>query len=171
MEILLKREQTAGKVGRVNFKLWVKLELDEDEKALVSRYKFDQSQIVDETQPKILRNSALLGLLAGCIAYLIFDLMFPNNIAIILALVAGGGAAYWWYNEKRERLFVRDLLHGRHFTCTSIIELAKKEAWLTDVSALVRQVMESAKHWDGTERQLIEALPKEEARQVMLNAF
>lgn len=53
MELLFRREQTTGKVGRVNFKLWAKLELDENEQALVKRYKFDQSQIVDETQPNL----------------------------------------------------------------------------------------------------------------------
>jgi len=171
MELLFRREQTTGKVGRVNFKLWAKLELDENEQALVKRYKFDQSQIVDETQPKLIRNSAVLGILAGLIATVILDLIFPASLALVLGLAAAIGAGYWWYNEKRERLYVKDLLHGRHFTCPSIIDLAKKEAWLTDVSSLVRQVMESAKHWDGTEKHVIEALPKEEARQVMLNAF
>ena len=31
-------------------------------------------------------------------------------------------------NEKRETIFVKDMLHGRNFTCDSVVELAKKEA-------------------------------------------
>ena len=34
MELLFKREQTAGQLKRVNFKLWGKIELDSDEQRL-----------------------------------------------------------------------------------------------------------------------------------------
>ncbi len=34
MELLFKREQTPGKMRRVNFRLWGKLELDADENEL-----------------------------------------------------------------------------------------------------------------------------------------
>jgi hypothetical protein len=31
--------------------------------------------------------------------------------------------------------------------------------------------MESAKHWDGTERHTIEALPREQAKELILRAY
>ena len=65
---------------------------------------------------------------------------------------------------------MKDLLHGRHFACRSIIDLARKEAWLEDRVAVFRQVVESAKHWDGTETISIPVLPKEEAKALIVRA-
>jgi hypothetical protein len=170
MNILFKRQQTSGQVGRVTFKLWSQIELDENEKAILKRYRFDEALLVDAIQPNLLRNSGIAGLVAGIVAYIVVDVVAPANIALLLALAAIGGGAYWWYHNNRETVFVRDLLHGRHFACKTVIDLAQKEAWLTSMVAFLRQVMESAKNWDGTETIPIIALPKEEARQVILKA-
>jgi hypothetical protein len=170
MNILFKRQQTSGQVGRVTFKLWSQIELDENEKAILKRYRFDEALLVDAIQPNLLRNSGIAGLVAGVFAYIVVDVVAPANIALLLALAAIGGGAYWWYHNNRETVFVRDLLHGRHFACKTVIDLAQKEAWLTSMVAFLRQVMESAKNWDGTETIPIIALPKEEARQVILKA-
>ena len=169
MELLFRREQTTGKIGRVNFKLWGKVELSEEEQALVTRYRFDEAVLIAILQPNLLRQAGLIGLLAFFVAAPILTAM-AGLMGPLLGIGAGVGAAYWWINEKRETIFVRDLLHGRNFTCDSVIELAKKEAFLTNTVSFLRQVMESAKHWDGTERHTIEPLPKDEARQVILRS-
>ena len=168
MHLLLKREQTAGRMGRVTFKLWCQLEFDEAERALVKRYRFDDAILIDALQPKLLRNAVLLGLAAGVVALLFFGLFLPTALVWLLTLVAAGGAGFWWYDRHRETIVVRDLIHGRHFACKTVIDLGRKEAWLTNIVAYLRQVMESAKHWDGTETLPIAALPKDEAHQVML---
>lgn len=62
-------------------------------------------------------------------------------------------------------------MHGRYFSCGSVVELARKEAWLETATAFLRQVMESAKHWDGTERRPVEVLPKDEAKRIILRGF
>ena len=46
MDLLFKREQSNAASGGVNFKLWGKIELDEDEKSIVSKYKFDQAILI-----------------------------------------------------------------------------------------------------------------------------
>lgn len=168
MDLLFKRSQTSGKVGRVAFKLWGKLELTEDEQALVKRYRFDEAILIDALQPSLLRNAGLLGIAAAIVIYILFGAVLPATAVTVFALIAGIGAAYWYYHNNRETIFVRDLLHGRHFSCGTVIELARKEAWLTTISSYLRQVMESAKYWDGTEQHTIEPLPKDEARQVIL---
>ena len=83
-------------------------------------------------------------------------------------MVGALAAGYWWYNQRRETIYLKDLAHGRQFKCNSIINLIKKEAELEGIVGLVRQVLESAKHWDGTESIPIEALPKDEAKQYVL---
>ena len=171
MDLLFKREQTPGKLARVNFKLWGKIELSEDEQAIVKRYRFDEAVLIEALQPKLLRNSAIVAAIVFVIGIPVFAAMFGGAFGPVAAILAGIGAGYWYFNEKRETVFVKDLLHGRHFTCDSVVELARKEAWLEMIVGFLRQVMESAKHWDGTERHEIEPLPKDEARQVIIRGI
>lgn len=171
MELLFKREQTSGKLARVNFKLWAKVELDEDEQAIVKRYRFDEAVLIEAIQPTLMRNTIFIGVAVFVLVFGFFAMSWSTSGGFLLGVVAGGGVGYWYLNEKRETIFVRDLLHGRHFTCDSVIELARKEAYLATIVSYLRQVMESAKHWGGTEHISIEALPKDEARQVILRGL
>ena len=61
MDLLFKREQTTGKMGRVNFKLWGKLEVSEDEQALINRYRFDESVLIGSDDSELLRKAIKLG--------------------------------------------------------------------------------------------------------------
>ncbi|MEJ6394185.1 hypothetical protein V8J82_13010 [Gymnodinialimonas sp. 2305UL16-5] len=169
MDLLFKREQSNAASGGVNFKLWGKIELDEDEKSIVSKYKFDQAILIFADQPGLLRKSIFIGIGAMVAAMILLNQM--GMMGALIALAAGIGAGYWWYHQKRETIYVKDLLHGRHFNCDSVVELARKEAWLGTVVSFLRQVMESAKHWDGTERHTVEPLPKDEARQVIIKGL
>ena len=171
MELLFKREQTSGAVGKVKFKLWGKVELDEDEQAIVKRYRFDNAILIAAIQPTLIRICLYIAVGVFVLALGIF-LTFANGaIAFVLAAIASGGVTYWYFNEKRETIYVKDLIHGRYFTCDSVVDLARKEAWLEVITSFLRQVMESAKHWDGTERHLIDPLPKDEARQVIIKGL
>jgi hypothetical protein len=171
MKLLFKREQTAGKVGRVQFKLWAKLELDADEQAIVKRYRFDDAVLIAALQPGLIRNTIVIATVSAVIGVAVFPAMFGAGFGTLLGIAAGGGAGYWWFNEKRETIFVRDLIHGRHFTCPSVIELARKEAFLEQIVSFLRQVMESAKTWDGTETIEIPALAKAESKYLMLKGL
>ena len=171
MELLFKREQTPGKLARVNFKLWGKLEVTEDEQALISRYRFDESVLIGSDDSELLRKAIKLGAIVFVVAALLITYMLSSGgMGFLGGLAAGVGAGYWLMNEKRETIFVKDMLHGRNFTCGSVVELAKKEAWLEGACGVFRQVMESAKHWDGVERHTIEPLPKEQAKALILRA-
>lgn len=171
MELLFRREQTAGRIGRVNFKLWGKIELDADEQAIVKRYKFDESVLIEAIQPTLIRNAILIALGGMVIGVAILALLIGTTIGTVFGIAAGLAGGYWYFHQKRETIFVRDLLHGRNFSCASVVELARKEAWLAYVVSFLRQVMESAKHWDGTERHTVEPLPKDEARQVIIRGL
>ncbi len=169
MDILFKREQNNAASGGVNFKLWGKIELDDDEKAIVKKYKFADAILIFVDQPGLFRKSAMVGF--GVMLLALIVLSAAKTIGMIMALIVGVGAGYFYYHQKRETLYVKDLLHGRHFVCDSVIELARKEAWLGTIVSFLRQVMESAKHWDGTERHIVDPLPKDEARQVIIKGI
>lgn len=171
MELLFKREQTPNQMGRVNFKLWGKLEVTEDEQALISRYSFDESVLIGADDRALLTAAIKLGAIVFVIAALLIAyLLSSGTMGFLGGAACGVGAGYWLMNEKRETIFVKDMLHGRNFTCDSVVELAKKEAWLEGACGVFRQVMESAKHWDGVERHTIEPLPKEQAKELILRA-
>lgn len=171
MKLLFKREQSGGTVGQATFQLWTKVELDEDEAEIVKRYRFDNAILIAAIQPTLLRNAILIG--AGVFLVLL-GLLLPSmggTGAPLIAIVAAGAAGYFYFNQKRETIYVRDLIYGRYFSCPSVVELARKEAWLSIITSFLRQVMESAKHWDGTEALDVEALPKDEAKLVIIKGL
>ena len=170
MELLFKRAQTPGRIGRVKFKLYAKVELDEGEQAIVKRYRFDQAVLIEALQPGLLRSALAIGFVVFVVVGSFLFTMMDLVGAVPLGVIAGAAATWWYVNEKRETIFVRDLIHGRHFYCGSVIDLAKKEAWLSGLVYFLRQVMESAKHWDGTESIPVEALPKDEARLLIMRS-
>lgn len=184
MDLLFKREQTTGPSGigenlpflsflgvRPKFKLWAKLELDPDEKAVLDHYHFDESVLIDSYQPELMRKTFMVAGSAFVIATMFLYIMFSFGASMFLALFAAGTAGYFYCDKKRETIFVRDLLHGRYFTCGSVIDLARKEAWLETINGFLRQVMESAKHWGGTEAIKIEPMPKEFAKQIIIKGL
>ena len=73
MELLFRREQTTGKIGRVNFKLWGKVELSEEEQALVTRYRFDEAVLIAILQPNLLRQAIFIGIGAFIVATMILS--------------------------------------------------------------------------------------------------
>lgn len=171
MELLFNWEQTPGKLSRVRFKLWSKIELNEDENAVVERYKFDKAVLIEALQPGLIRQTGIFATLIFVVVFGLLTNIWSFGVGFFMGVIAAAGFAYWYINEKRETILVSDLLHGRHFTCDSVIDLARKEAWLNTIVSFLRQVMESAKHWDGTERHDINPLPKEEARQVIIRGL
>ena len=171
MKLLFKRSQTAGKVGKVKFQLWGKVELDADETEIVKRYNFDNAILIDAIQPKLIRNIVLIAAGVFVVLFGLFASWWGAGGGVFVGVIGGGAAGYFYFDKKRETIYVKDLIHGRYFSCPSIIELARKEAWLGVVTSFLRQVMESAKHWDGTETLDVDALPKDEAKLVMIRGL
>jgi hypothetical protein len=171
MELLFRREQSTGKTGRAQFKLWSQIELEGDEKDIVIHYAFDKAVLIESLQPDLIRRTALTGLGAGIVVLALLSLSLGFTASFIAAILVGGAAGYFYYDKNRETIFVRDLLHGRHFTCASVVELARKEAWLNTITGFLRQVMESARHWDGTEAMPIPVLSKEDAKQLVIQGL
>jgi len=154
VDILFKREQTPGRFIDVNFKLWCKIELDEEEQSLTKRYRFDDAMLIAVLQPELMRKAVFLFLVVWFFAFIILYWMSSLGTGLFLGFLTAFGATWWFLNEKRETIFVKDLIHGRNFKCKSVIELAQKEAYLNNVVATLRQVMVGAKHWDGTEQHI-----------------
>lgn len=169
MDLLFRREQTKGGT-RVDFKLWAKVELDMQEESLMKRYDFDGAILIAVLQPELLKNSIwVTGLSSLALGSILWGKL--GGVGVFFGFMVAVAFGLMYYDAHRETIYVRDLMHGRHFRCKSVIDLAKKEAWLSVVVSYLRQVMESAKHWDGTEQHHVDPLPKEEAKLVMLRGL
>jgi hypothetical protein len=184
MQLLFQRAQATGPSGigeslpflsflgvRPKFKLWAKVELEPDEKAVLDHYHFDESVLIDSVQPELIRKTLFVAGFSFIAATLLFWMMFSFGGATFFALIVAALAGYFYYDSKRETIFVRDLLHGRYFSCGSVVDLARKEAWLETVTGFLRQVMESAKNWGGAEAIRIEPLPKDLAKQIIIKGL
>ena len=165
MELLFRREQTAGRIRRVQFSLWAKTEPTEEELDLLERYRMRNAILIETAQESFLKNLVILWLSLSVILSIwlrmqLGSLPFPTFLVVVFVT---GAFLFWVYHEFRETIYVKDLLHGRTFTCPSVVALLKKEAQLHSASTYLRQVIESSKHWDGTEHVTIDPLSKEQA--------
>ena len=176
MDILFQRSQkNSGKY----FNLRAKVELDKEEQGLVRRYKFDQTVLVHVIQPGLMRRALTLAAILFFLIYsfFFFGLHYQMGIYIRISslmniLLALGGSiliSAIYYDNQRETIYVKDLIYGRHFKCRSVVALAQKEAYLQSICAYLRQVIESAKHWDGDEKFEVLPLPPEEAKRMILS--
>lgn len=172
MNLLLKRAQKPGIVtlvplqfgGGPLFTLWAKAEFTEEEYGLVTRYRLNDALLIADDWLYMLQRSVrtalILGVAAWWILFMFFSWAVTTGVTMVLILVLT--AVY--YNELREHIYVRDLVHGRTFRCFSIVELVQKEEYLKGISAYLRQVLETAKHWDGQEVVPVPTLTPQEAK-------
>lgn len=169
MDLLLKREQNRNWRGRVVFRLWSMTEMTEDERDLADRYQFGESVVLISDDEGILKWAFAMGFVAFLFAGGFVGANTGEPAAGLAVGVLGGiVAGFWWFNEKRDTIFMRDLIHGRRFKCGSIVELAKKEALLDNACIVLRQVLETTKHWDGVETVPVPPLSREEAKDVVV---
>lgn len=167
MKILMRRKQTPGRFFGVTFKLWAKLELKDDEQAIIDRYDFDQSILIWIPVENRIRNSLIVGALVGVAIFFLVGAELGRTIGGFAAIAAAIGATWFLMDYWRETVYVKDLLHGRNFDCKSIERLVSKEYFLNTACGYLRQVMETAKHWDGTESKDIAKLDPEMAKRFL----
>lgn len=180
MNLLFERDQKSAAIfsliplrigSGVTFSLHAILELDEEEKALLQKYNFTKSALV-VSDPFVdlvqsFRPALLLGIVAFFVVYLLSSFSWAFTLGLLVTLVMTGV----YFKILREQIIVSELLeNGRKFRCDSIVDLVKKEAYLQNVCAYLRQVLESAKHWDDREVVPIAPLRPEEAKQAVLKA-
>ncbi len=177
MNLLLGRSQKDAvfslvplRIGRgVMFNLLAELELDPEEEQLMQQYRFTGAVLVLSDPIDDLKKAARPAILLGIIAFFVFWLLVAFSFGIALGFLITLVMTGVYFKATREQILVSDLLRGgRTFRCDSIIELIEKEAFLQRISAYLRQVLESAKHWDTRETIVIPPLDPAEAKQAVL---
>ena len=178
MNLLLNRDQHSAALftliplrlgSGVMFKLHAELELDDEEKQLMQKYRFANAALVlsdpiDDLKMAF-RPAAILGLVTFVVIWMLGTFSAALSLAFLVTLVMTGV----YFKTMRELILVRHLMDGgRTFRCDSIIELIQKEAYLQYISQYLRQVLESAKHWHDREVMPIDPLDKDATKQAVL---
>ena len=181
MNLLLSRNQKSASVfsliplrigSGVTFTLLAELELDAEEDALLKKYNLTKAPLVVSDTIEDLKMAFRPALLLGLVAFVVFWFISSFTSAVSLAVLVTLGMTVVYFRALREQIIVSDLMAGgRKFRCDSIVELIQKEAYLEGVCSYLRQVLESAKHWDDREVVSIPPLKKEEAKLAVLKAL
>ncbi len=113
--------------------------MSDDERALIDRYDMGGSCLIAADDFDHLKGVIVVGFVAFLIGA-IFGAFASDEVmdGLTSGVITGVGAGYWWLNEKREAIWMRNLLFGRRFKCDSIIELAQKEAVLDNACIALR---------------------------------
>ena len=96
MELLFRREQTSGRFSRVTFKLWAKLEVTEDEQAIIDRYGFKNAVLVVALQPELISWAMTYAVFVFFITFGLLASFGSYGYGIFFGIVAGLGFAYWY---------------------------------------------------------------------------
>ena len=180
MNLLIDRDQKSAslfslvplRIGSgVTFTLHVSLQLDSEEEALIQKYNFAKATLVAsdpiDDLKKSFRPALVLGFMSFVVIWLIISFPAALSLSIMVTLVMTGV----YFETLREQIIVSELMAGgRKFRCDSIVALIQKEAYIENVCAYLRQVLESAKNWHHREVLPIAPLSKEEAKRAVLKA-
>ena len=178
MNLLLDRSQTHTnglslvplRIGiGVVFKLDAELELDDEEERLMRTYDLANAVLVSSDLAEDLGQALRPAIILGVAVFLSLWFLTGWAFALIMALLTAVTMAVVYFRVLRERIVVRDLLNGgRSFYCESIVDFIHKEAFLEGAGEYLRQVLESAKHWDDREAVPIQPLDKAAAKLFVL---
>lgn len=171
MQLLFRRSQGRSTFGKPVFKLWAQMEFEDDEHTIISHYRFENAKLIEAFEPSLIRRSLLAGAGIFILASIVLWIPMGFQYGLLTGFIFGCLAGWLYFDRHRETIYVRDLIHGRTFDCRSVIDLARKEAWLELITAFLRQVMETARNWDGTEAVPIDALSKQEAKYVVIRGL
>jgi hypothetical protein len=156
MQLLLGRKQSPHWMGGVQFSLWARFELTDEEEALIKKYQVRNAIITLGNTRRDIRLAALCALPIILIVYLVFSGIYGGAGVMLLALLFYAVAAYAIYNQIREQIKISDIIEGRDFACRSVLLLLEKEEMLLDTAVRFRRFLEYMKTWGGKEAVPIE---------------
>lgn len=178
MKMLMKRTQGYSsvfslvplRIGSGNtFMLNVQLEYGDDERQLANKYNINRMAFNTDDPVEEIKKAFRTALVVSFVVFVVALVFAGVWNAVPIALLAQLVMTVVYFKTMREQIIIGDLLlGGKTFRCDSVVELIRKEAYLTHMSECLCQVLESAKHWGDREAIDIQALSKEDAKRFVL---
>ena len=121
MQLLLRRDQKSGLMGKVTFTLDARAQLSDDEAANIKKYKLG-GEVIYEKRKVDWDGTGLMGVAARLATKAI-------NLTVT----------------------VDDLVMGKHLECKDIVEMRAVEEQVKEATAVLKEVLEAAAHFGGEE--------------------
>lgn len=121
MNLLLRRDQRQGMLGKVVFQLDVRAEISPEEIRYIQHYKLGDTMLYQKAE-LVDRGSGLLGL-----------------------------ASRMAFHAMNITVSVNDLVRGKRIECKSILEMLAVEEQIKEAAATFKQVLNAATHFGGEE--------------------
>ncbi len=124
MKILFRRDQYQSLTAKTIFKLYAKIELENDERTILDKYDFDRAKLIAAVQPNLVRNAFIVCLAIASLVWM--NLAWINTglflvgltiafafttflYGIPFALMIGAFFGWLYYDRKRETIYVNEL--------------------------------------------------------------
>jgi hypothetical protein len=134
MELLLKRMEKPSAFG-TRYDLFAKLELNQNELALIRKAKPDKTIIIEDEYKRnnfrwrfMLIPAAILALLVGAL----FAILFRSSLGVLVGIFAWFPIRRLLFTQVSGNVTVGDIITGRTIQCKSLDELLVKEEMIRD---------------------------------------
>jgi len=121
MQLLLRRDQRSGMIGKVTFELDARVEISEAEKAHVKKYKLGRDVLYEKIK---------------------MDLTGSGMIGVAARLAS---------KAVNIKVTVDDLVGGKHFECKDIIEMSAIEEQLREACEMFKVILDTCAQFGGEE--------------------
>jgi hypothetical protein len=149
MQILMRRRIVSG--VRVKFALWVKFDVNEEERALINKYSVSSGYITIEQTRRDFYRALMIGFVAAAILTGIYVSAAGVAGAIGGFIIAFVLITWLVYEQLRLAIRISDMLNGREFKHKSLTLMARRERQMVGYAVVFRQFLEKLEGWEGTE--------------------
>jgi hypothetical protein len=128
---------------RLNFVLWARFDLTNEERMLVRRFDMERGYLTVEGSGHDLRTAALYAVIpAVLLTYILENMISPDVITYFLLLIVVYVVVTWlFYEQIREAIKMYDILNGRNFKNRSAMLMLRKERQITGYALAFQQML------------------------------
>jgi hypothetical protein len=133
MKLLLRRNQKSGVLGKVTFTLDVRVELSEEERAHIRKYKLADTILYQRDDQKDA------------------PVEYHSNVWKALRMLAGVVSSIFKYRLMNVIVLVKDLENGKHIEVKDVLEMLAVEAQLRQAAQTFKHILAAAAQFGGEE--------------------
>lgn len=134
MKLKLRRSQQSGMTGKVSFKLFFIVELDDDEQAALDKYRFGKHVVYETPKGAAASEGLKAAVAAGGLGGM------GRGLASTIAAKA--------FNQI---LTVNDMVNGKEIVCKDIDEMIAAEEQIKDACQSLSRILYMCRHFEGEE--------------------
>ena len=150
MQVLIRRRIIRG--ARVKFALWVKFDVNDEERALINKYSVSSGYITIEQNRRDFYRALMIGFVAAAVLTGIYVSAVHGMSGAIGGFIIAFVLITWLvYEQLRLAIRISDMLNGREFKHKSLTLMARRERQTIGYAVVFLQFLQKLEGWEGTE--------------------